>query len=194
MTTATSIPSQETAREVLASFWWMPLVRGILLILFGLIMLFSPGSTLLSLIWLLGIYWIVDGIFGIFEGLRGHTERSRLWAIVGGVLGIVAGLIIVSNPIVAGVIGATFIAVLIGVTTVANGIMMIFAGRNGEWTWWGLVMGILYVLFGIFMFAHPLATVGALVWLFGFWAIVAGVAAIFLAFRVRGLAKAEQTS
>jgi uncharacterized membrane protein HdeD (DUF308 family) len=74
----------ENVKKKNASQWWMPLVRGILLVIFGVIMLAWPRSTFLSLIWFLGIYWIVDGIFTIREGIRGHTEKSRTLLIAGG--------------------------------------------------------------------------------------------------------------
>lgn len=181
--------SVENVKEALASLWWMPLARGILLMIIGLIMFARPGSTLLSLIWFMGFYWIVDGIFGIIEGIRGHTEKSRTWTVVGGVFGILAGLFIVGNPVVAGLVGGTFLATLIGIATMANGLVMVFKGRDGEWTWWGPIMGLLYIIFGIFIFSHPLATMGTLVWLFALWALVSGVLAIVLAFKLRGLAK-----
>lgn len=180
----------KSIKETLGSLWWMPLLRGILLIFFGAIIFIRPASTLLSLIWLLGFYWIVDGIFSIVEGIRGHTEKSRTWTIVGGIFGILAGLVIVGNPLIAGIVSSTFMAILIGIGVVANGLVMIFKGRDVQWTWWGLVMGILYVIFGIFIFSHPLATMSTLVWVFAFWALVSGVLAIVLAFKLRGLAKA----
>ena len=77
MAIKTNTPIEETVKEAIASLWWMPLVRGILLVLFSFIMFARPGSTLLSLLGLMGIYWIVDGIFSIVEGIRGHTEKSR---------------------------------------------------------------------------------------------------------------------
>jgi uncharacterized membrane protein HdeD (DUF308 family) len=189
MTTSSETPVANSFKQALASYWWMPLVRGILLILFGVIMFARPGVTVLSLIWLLGIYWIVDGIFSIVEGLRGHTEKARVWTIVAGVLGILAGLIIVVNPVVAGAVGASLIAWLIGLAIIANGIILIFAGRNGEWTWWGLLMGILYAIFGIIVISNPLVSLVIGAWIFAFWAAVSGILAIVLAFRMRGLAK-----
>jgi uncharacterized membrane protein HdeD (DUF308 family) len=189
MSVTNQTPVVENLKQRIASLWWMPLVRGILLVIFGVITFIRPGSTLLSLIWLLGIYWIVDGIFSIIEGIRGHTEKSRTWLIVGGILGVLAGLIIVANPVVSGLFSGAFLAWLIGFAIIANGLVMIFAGRDGQWTWWRLVMGILYVLFGIFVIANPLVTIGALVLIFAFWALVAGILAIVLAFRLRGLAK-----
>ena len=189
MNNQTQTPIVDNAKKRIGSLWWMPLVRGILLVIFGVIMFVQPGSTFLSLILLLCIYWIVDGIFSIIEGIRGHTEKSRTWLVVGGILGILAGLIIVGNPVVSGLFSGAFLAWLIGFAIIANGLVMIFTGRDGQWTWWGLVMGILYVLFGIFVISNPLVTIGALVLIFAFWALISGVLAIVLAFRLRGLAK-----
>lgn len=174
--------------KTLASLWWMPLVRGILLILFGILMYMQPGVTLLSLIFFLGIYWIVDGIFSLIEGVRGHGERSRTWMIIGGILSILAGIIIVGNPIVAGIVSGTFVIYLIGFAAIVSGVMMIFAGRDGEWTWWGLIMGILYVIFGILIIFNPFLSLASLIWLMPIWAIVTGIFAIVLAFQLRGLA------
>jgi uncharacterized membrane protein HdeD (DUF308 family) len=182
-------------KEALASLWWMPLIRGILLILFGILMFTQPGTTLLSLLWFMGIYWIVDGLFSLIEGVRGHPEKSRIWLFISGIVSILAGLFILGNPIVAGLVGGTFLAYLIGFTILISGIMMIFAGREKDgvrqWSWWGLIMGILYLIFGLFVITHPLITVASLVWVFSIWAIVAGVIAIVMAFQLRRLATSQ---
>ena len=195
MTTATNTLPEQKAKEALASLWWMPLIRGILLVIFGILMFTQPGATLMSLLWFMGIYWIVDGVFSLIEGVRGHAEKSRIWIFISGIVSILGGLFILGNPIVAGLVGSTFVAYLIGITILISGIMMIFAGRDNDgarqWSFWGLVMGILYVLFGIFVVTHPVATMATLTWLFSIWAIVAGVIAIVMAFQVRGLAASE---
>lgn len=191
MAVVDTFPTKEQTKVALSSLWWMPLVRGLLLVLFAVLMFAQPGSTLLSLIWFLGIYWIVDGAFSLFEGIRGHTEKSRLWMFIGGILGILAGLFIVGNPIAAGIVGGTFLVFLIGITTIISGVMMIFAGRDGQWTWWGLTMGILYVIFGLLIVANPVMTLATLVWLIPIWALVSGLFAILLAFQLRSLSSTE---
>lgn len=195
MTTATNTLSGQQAKEALASLWWMPLIRGILLVLFGILIFIQPGATLLSLLWFMGIYWIVDGVFSLIEGVRGHPEKSRIWLFLSGIVSILGGVFILGNPLIAGLISGTFVAYLIGITILISGILMIFAGREKDgvrqWSVWGLIMGILYVLFGLFVISNPLVTVASLVWIFSIWAIVAGVIAIVMAFRLRGLAASK---
>ncbi|MFZ4661456.1 MAG: HdeD family acid-resistance protein [Caldilineaceae bacterium] len=195
MTTTTNNPTTADLKEALASLWWLPLMRGILLVIFGILMFTQPGATLLSLLWFMGIYWIVDGVFSLIEGVRGHAEKSRIWLFLSGIVSILAGGFILGNPLVAGLISGSFLAYLIGFTVIVSGIMMIFAGRvvDGvrQWSVWGLIMGILYVLFGLFVVAHPVVTVATLTLILSIWAVVAGVIAIVMAFQVRGLATAK---
>ena len=195
MTTATNTLSEQQIKEALASLWWMPLMRGILLVVVGILMFTQPGTTLLSLLWFMGIYWIVDGVFSLIEGVRGHPEKSRIWMFISGIVSILAGIFILGNPLVAGLISGSFLTYLIGFTVIISGLMMIFAGREKDgarqWSVWGLIMGILYVLFGLFVITHPLVTLASLVWIFSIWAIVAGVVAVVMAFRLRGLATSK---
>ena len=183
----TAITEQDVKRT-LSSLWWVPLVRGILLIIFGLLMFARPGATLVTLVIFLGAYWLVDGIFSLVEGIIGHTERSRTWLIIGGIISILAGLFLVSNPVVAGLITGTFLIYLIGFATIVTGVMHIFAGRDGAWSWGGLFLGILYVIFGVLIVLNPILTEATVLLLLPFWAIITGIFAIVAAFMMRSLA------
>ncbi|MCY3873701.1 MAG: DUF308 domain-containing protein [Rhodobacteraceae bacterium] len=181
--------------EALALLWWMPLTRGVLLVLFGILMFMQPAATLLNLLWFMGIYWIVDGIFNLFEGVRGHAEKSRIQLFVIGIVSIFAGIFILGNPLVAGLVSGVFLAYLIGITIIISGVMTIFARRDKDkarqWRLSGLIMGILYVLFGLLVITHPVSTMATLIWVFSIWAIVAGAIAIITAFQLRGLATSK---
>lgn len=195
MTAANLNKTEQKTNEALALLWWMPLIRGVLLVLFGTLMFIQPAATLLNLLWLMGIYWIVDGIFNLIEGVRGHAEKSRIRLFFIGIASILAGLFILGNPLVAGLVSGISLAYLIGITIIISGIMTIFAGRDKDkprrWRLSGVIMGILYVLFGLFVITHPVATMATLTWLFSIWAIVAGIIAIITAFQLRGLATSK---
>lgn len=187
--------TEQVANEALALLWWMPLTRGVLLVLFGILMFIQPAATLLNLLWFMGIYWIVDGIFSLIEGVRGHAEKSRIQLFVIGIVSIFAGIFILGNPLVAGLVSGTLLAYLIGITIVIGGIMTIFARRDKaksrQWRLSGVIMGILYVLFGLLVITHPVSTMATLIWVFSIWAIVAGIIAIITAFQLRGLATSK---
>src|SRR5258708_19856021 len=72
--------------------WWVVLLRGIVAVLFGLLAFFLPSITLIVLVWLFGIFAIVDGILS-FERAFSPSSRheSWIWPAIVGVLGIAAG-------------------------------------------------------------------------------------------------------
>jgi uncharacterized membrane protein HdeD (DUF308 family) len=75
--------------------WGLVLVEGIVLALLGLILLVAPGASLFFLV-LLGIYLLMAGIFriiGIFL-----DSSSWGWKLAAGILCLIAGLAILSNP------------------------------------------------------------------------------------------------
>jgi uncharacterized membrane protein HdeD (DUF308 family) len=150
MTNSRSI--EQSARDKVASFWWMPLIRGILLILFGILMYVSPGVTLLSLIWYLGIYWIVDGVFWLVQAFSGAQfssmwGNSRWWLIIGGILSIIAGVITLGHPFLAGLVNGSF-----GLSNrhqhLVAGVSMLISGRDGSRTFWSVLVGVLYIILG----------------------------------------------
>lgn len=176
--------------KVMQTLWWMVLVRGLLLIGFGALILFKPGSTLLGLLWIMGIYWIVDGLFSLVRAFVGKPKKSRLWLVFAGALSIFGGLLILGNPLISAVVGGVFLAYLIGVTIIVSGLMLIFVGgsKNGQKKKRGLSstqLGALYVLFGLLVVTHPVLTMSSMAWLFGTWALFSGVVAVVLALRLR---------
>ena len=72
-------------------------MEGIIAALFGLILLVAPGASLFFLVLLLGIYLFIAGIFriiGIFL-----DSSSWGWKLAAGILCLIAGLAILSNPL-----------------------------------------------------------------------------------------------
>ena len=45
--------------------WWLVLVEGILVVLFGLLLLVAPGASLFFMVQILGLYLFIAGIFRI---------------------------------------------------------------------------------------------------------------------------------
>ena len=54
--------------------------------------------TLLALALLLGIFWIISGAVELFNALSNREMRGRGWAIASGILGILAGIIVLVYP------------------------------------------------------------------------------------------------
>lgn len=171
---------------VLSHNWWALALRGVAGIIFGLLTFLMPGVTLAVLVWWFGAYAIVDGIFAIIAAIRVPTGNSRWWALlIEGAAGVIAGVIAFTWTGVTAIV----LVYLIGIWAFVTGIFEIVAAIRlrraiaGEWLL--ILMGIVSVIFGVAIVAAPLA--GALVltiWI-GAYALIFGIMAVILAFRVR---------
>ncbi len=183
---------QPMLSAVAGRVWWTLVLRGAVAVLFGLAALFWPGKTLFVLILFFGAYTLVDGIFAIVGGIM---DSSRRWLLlIEGVLGVVAGLILLAWP----GLGAIVLLYVIAIWAVVTGVMEIIAAislrREIDNEWLMILGGSLSVLFGLILAFLPGAGLLSLTWLIGAFALVFGVAFIFLGFRVRGLGSGSRVS
>jgi uncharacterized membrane protein HdeD (DUF308 family) len=170
--------------------WWALALRGVVAIGFGILAFLLPGATIGALILLFAAYAIVDGASHVVTGIRGRSgDGPDFLMILGGVVGIVAGIFAVALP------GLTALALLalIGAWAIVTGaaeILMAYRLRKeirGEWLL--AFDGAISVLFGIYVWLFPGAGALALVWLIAVFAIISGITLLALAFRMRSLAQ-----
>lgn len=185
--TYTSTVEKEPIKRFLSLLFWMNIIRGILLILFAIVLITQPGATLLTLIQFLGIFWLVDGVFSILEGLRGKSKESRLRLITSGVLGILGGFLILGNSLLIGVFTGLVITTIIGAMFIANGVTILFTRDSETKRIWRIALGALYITLGGILALNPLFTVNLVRWLVFIWAIASGFVSILLAFNIHQL-------
>ena len=170
----------------MAKKWWVLLLRGILLLVIGILSFTNP------LVWITfaGAYMLIDGIGLLWAGFGPQpTGQSRWPLLLVGILGIIAGLIVLLNPVIGGlslvwVIGAW--AIITGILEIVSAIAL---RQEIDNEWWLILTGILAIIFGILVFQNPLAGAFAIQTIFGAFAVVAGIFSIALAFRVRSFGK-----
>jgi uncharacterized membrane protein HdeD (DUF308 family) len=176
--------------NILSRYWWMTLLRGVVGILFGIMLFTRPGISLVSLVLVFGAYALVDGLFNVVTAIGGRKEHPSWWILLlAGLAGIAVGLLTFSNP------GLTALALLfyIAIWAIVTGFLEIVAAIRlrkeiqGEF-WLGLA-GVLSMLFGAFLIARPGAGALAVLWLIATYALIFGVVLIALAFRTRGFMK-----
>ena len=161
--------------ELLGRAWWMLMLRGAAGILFGLLALLWPGLTLLLLVVMFAAYALIGGIAAVSAAIRHRSIRKDWWIpLLLGLCTIAAGLIAVVAP---GVTALVLIAVM-GANAIVTGVLDVVTGirlkRRGRTEWLLFVIGILSVLFGIFVLLAPGAGALALVWMISTYAIVTG--------------------
>ena len=166
----------------LAKKWWVLLLRGILLIIIGLLAFVSP------LVWVtfVGIYMLIDGMTMLMSGFSDQPAGQSRWPLVIlGVLGLLAGLIILWNP----ALGGLTLTYVIAAWAIVGGILTIISAirlrEEIDNEWWLIISGVLAVIFGFLVFSNVLAGILTIAWVFGIFAVVVGILSIVLAFRVR---------
>ena len=171
-----------------AHHWWVAVLRGVLAIAFGLAAFVWPGLTLATLIALFGAYALVDGIVTLGLGFFGLGSNERRGAtVLSGALGVLAGIVTFAQP-AAAAFGLLYViaawAMISGVLQVAAAVQL----RNVISDEWLMGLGgALSVVFGILLLAAPASGVLTLVFLFGYFAISAGITHIGFGLRLRGL-------
>lgn len=172
--------------------WWMLALRGALAVLFGLLALIAPISTLVVLVLFWGAFALVDGIFAIIAAFRVGSGGGRWWLILEGVLGILAGVVTFIYPGLTALVLLyiiAFWALLIGATRIVTAIQL---RREIQNEWLMILGGVLTVIFGLLLIVLPGVGLLSLTWLIGIWALIFGIALIILAFRVRNLQNRPQ--
>jgi uncharacterized membrane protein HdeD (DUF308 family) len=159
--------------------WWLVLLQGIASLIIGLLLLTETGVTVFYLVVFLGVYWLISGIFDLVSLFV--DRRHWGWKVFSGVIGIVAGLVIVRHPVWSAVLVPVtlvwilaFIGILIGVTHIIRA----FTGGG----WGSAILGIVSLLFGVILAFRPLESLVVLVLLVSVWAVVGGAVAIVVSF------------
>jgi uncharacterized membrane protein HdeD (DUF308 family) len=160
-------------------------VRGVFAVLFGLLALFVPGATILSLVLFFSAYMLVDGVFGIVAAVRAARQGER-WGllILEGILNIVVGVIAFVMP---GLTAITFVLLLAAWSLVSGGLMLRAAFRlsNEHGRWWLALAGIVSIVFGVLLAIAPVIGAVVLTWWLGAYALMFGIALLVLAFKLR---------
>jgi uncharacterized membrane protein HdeD (DUF308 family) len=178
----------DTVVRTLSQNWWLVLLQGVLSVVLGVLALAMPGVTLGALILLWGLFALLNGVVDVFSAIgAAGSHRSWGWQLAGGLVGILAGLAILRWP------GQTalFVLYLVAFWAIMMGIVRVVGAIADHemlpHAWLVALAGVVSVLFGIAMFAWPGVGLLTLVYLVGIYAIVYGVIACAIAFRLRSL-------
>jgi uncharacterized membrane protein HdeD (DUF308 family) len=166
----------------LAKKWWVLLIRGVLLIIAGLLAFVS----LVTWIIFVGVYMLFDGMTMLLAGFSDQRGGQSRWPLlIIGILGLLAGLLILWNPVLGGITLTYIIAAWAVVTGILTIITALRLREEIDNEWWLVLSGMLAIIFGILVFQNVLAGILTIAWVFGIFAVVVGILSLALAFRVR---------
>src|SRR5436309_14325183 len=174
--------------ETLKRHWWVPVIRGIAAIVFGVIAFVYPGLTVAVLVLLFGAWVLVDGIFRVI-GAIGHRASDKEWGfdLIIGIVGIIIGFLTFHAPQITALALLIYIAawaLMIGASEIALAIKL---RKEIRGQWFLILMGLASIIFAVLLLWNPAPGALALIWLIGSYAIVFGLLAIFFGFKLRSL-------
>jgi len=172
-------------REMLARNWWIFALRGVLGIIFGLIALFMPAVTMLSLVLVFSAYMLVDGVCAIAAGVRAARQGER-WGlfILEGLANFAAGIVAFLLP---GLTVLVFVFLIAAWALLTGGLMLGAAFRldADHGRWWLVLGGLASIIYGALLVIAPIVGAVVLTWWIGAYAIIFGVALLALSFRLK---------
>ena len=138
------------ARE--ASFpWWLVLLNGIAGVIIGILLLTSTAATVIVIVQFIGIYWLISGIFQIIGIFMDSTGWG--WRLISGILGIIAGIVVIQNPLWTAVLVPATIVLILGIQGIIVGIIGIIQAFRGA-GWGSGILGVISLLLGIFLMGY----------------------------------------
>ncbi|MEZ2391195.1 HdeD family acid-resistance protein [bacterium RCC_150] len=166
------------------------LFRGVLAIFLGWLVASLPVATVFALVYVFGVYAMVDGLTNLAHYFYDPARHSR-WSFSGGIISIAAGLVAVSWPTITAValsflVGAW--ALVLGITE----IILALDARKTLHTWWAwLLTAVVTTLFGILVLANPGAGILSLVGMLAAFSVVWGALLIASGMKLRRLRTAS---
>jgi uncharacterized membrane protein HdeD (DUF308 family) len=167
--------------------WGLFLFEGIVLIILGTLAIAVPAVASVAATIVFGWLLLISGIVGLIATFRAQGSPGFVWSLVSAILGVAAGVILLSMP-VQGALSLT--AVLIAFLLVEGVATVLFAldhrkGSSGRWSW-VLTSGIVDLVLGIILLAGlPGTAVWALGLLIGINMIFGGWSLVWMALHAR---------
>jgi uncharacterized membrane protein HdeD (DUF308 family) len=174
-------------------YWWLILLRGIILIALAWYVFVNPVGALVGLALYIGIGLLITGIFEISTALSLRKVNDNWgWNLAGGIIDGLFGLVLLSNPGVS----AAVIPFVVGFWMMVSGVIIFINSfevkKSGMPAWWlGLISGILTVIVGYFITSNIFfGAIAITIWI-GIGFLIAGIVNVMLSFRMKRFIKTQ---
>jgi uncharacterized membrane protein HdeD (DUF308 family) len=179
----------ETLEYELARLWRAVALRGVLAIVFGVLIFFWPGAFWFALAITFAAYALLDGAVAIVAVVTGRVQAGRWALLLQGLAGIAAAAVTMAW------LEITELALyfLIAAWAFASGVFQVVAAiqlrGQHRGTWVVALGGALSILLGLALGIFPLAGLVVVAWWVGASFIAFGMVLLALAFQLRGLVR-----
>jgi len=170
-----------SADERFGSLWWLVVLFGVAVLGVGVFFVASPHETLSTFTVIAGILLLVDGVLAILASIFGRGEGRGLLAIIG-VLGAIAGLVLIKKPFETLVV----FVLIFGVWLIVAGIVrLVLAFGEREGRAGNIAIAVLDAAAGIVILSWPAPSLATLAVIIGIVLMVRGVLWIVAGWQLR---------
>jgi len=142
------------ASATVREHWKAFLLKGILLVMLGLIAMVVPRLASLVMTVFLGWMFLISGLAGLAQSFWARRTPGFWWSLLSALLAIVAGVVLLAQP----VRGALTITIVVAAYFLAEGVATIMYALehrrelSGRWNWM-LVAGLMDILIAAIVIA-----------------------------------------
>ncbi|KSW29801.1 HdeD family acid-resistance protein [Cellulomonas sp. B6] len=177
--------------RTLRTMWWLPVLRGVLLLLLGLLLLAQPAASVAAIVWLFGVFAMVDGVVAVVQGLANRGVPGWTWWVVEGLAGLAVGVVVVLWPGPTARVLFFLLAAWLLVLGVISIIAAVALSRARDAGWhWPLAFGLVCTLFGVLLVARPQVSLALFGVVLGLFAFAGGALNVVSGFAVRSVVRA----
>lgn len=178
----------KSQRRRLQTALGVAIVRGALAIFLGLALFLDPDRSRPMLANFMGVYWLLSGVVSLRWGTA--VRPMRRLAIIAGVIGVLAGLMVVSRLLLQDFVGEVLIFNLIGFIMVLTGLLHVFGGFRTDnlsrsVTWGSFILGIFEIVLGTLLITTTAGFSPAIHLVISIWAFIGGFMILADAWRLR---------
>jgi uncharacterized membrane protein HdeD (DUF308 family) len=166
----------------LSSVWWWFLGLGVLWTLFGMYVLSYRVGSLAAVAALVGVAFLFGGVTQLAVATR--VQSWRWLFIVGGILGVAAGIVTFVWPAITLYVVSILVAWYLIIFGIIHLVGALAGPKLGYW-WTQLLLGAAELVLGVWAARSWQQSLLTLVTLVGVWAIFHGVNELFAAFSLR---------
>jgi uncharacterized membrane protein HdeD (DUF308 family) len=174
--------------DLMTRNWWAYALQGLAALVFGILTLVWPGTSLQVMIVLFGAFAVVTGVMLIAASFDAAKQRLHWGSLLAaGILSVVAGVVAWFWPGLT----ATAVLYLVVAWALVTGVLYIVGSVElrdyVSHAWLLALSGVLSIVLAIVLAADPRDGILSLTLVVGIYAILAGISEMVFAFRLHGL-------
>ena len=163
--------------------WYWYVLAGVVMAVGGIFALVNPTVASLSVEIITGVSFIAAGVIHVIQGFRGGT----IWAALLGVLALLLGYSLLSNPL-AGLLSLTMVAATLILLSGAAKVYYAWRMRPATGWLWLMIAGVVSILLAIALFSNlfgaAMVTLGILL---AIELLSSGILLIILGFQIKDI-------